>query len=218
MYFQDLEILNTAFTHKSYTNENLRYVQHNERLEFLGDSVLSLITVEILYAQFPHYDEGKLSRIKSMLVSEKTLSEIARQLHLSQYLLVGKGEKSSGGLSRDSNLANLLEAFLGAIYLDQGFSVAKNWLSPFLQKYIVSLEEKKQFKDSKSALQEWSQKKFKIVPKYTILEETGPDHQKKFLIEVSVLKYKAIGEGVTKRKAEADAAQKLLFMLKANKK
>jgi ribonuclease-3 len=111
-----------------------------------------------------------------------------------------------------------LEAFLGAIYLDQGFSVAKNWLSPFLQKYIVSLEEKKQFKDSKSALQEWSQKKFKIVPKYTILEETGPDHQKKFLIEVSVLKYKAIGEGVTKRKAEADAAQKLLFMLKANKK
>ncbi|MCB1177618.1 MAG: ribonuclease III, partial [Leptospiraceae bacterium] len=216
--FFDVQILNTAFTHKSFINENQDYNYFNERLELLGDSILSLITVEYLYNLYPYYDEGKLSKMKSILVSEKILSEIARTQNFSKYLLLGKGEKSTGGSNRDSNLANLVEAFLGAIYLDQGLEAARNWFSKFLVKYAEDLKDKKVNGDSKTNLQEFVQKKFKIIPIYKLLKETGPDHQKKFLVEVSAREFSAVGEGNSKRKAEADAAIKLLQILKSNKR
>lgn len=218
IWFENLSYLHIAFTHKSYSNENPLAKNYNERLEFLGDSVLSLITVEYLYLQNPSWDEGRLSAMKAVLVSEKTLATIARKLRLADYLLLGKGERNSGGLDRDSNLANLLEALLGAIFLDQGLMSAKNWFVPFLEKNIIQLNIKKQFRDYKSILQEYTQKKFKLIPNYRLLKESGPDHEKIFVVEVSILHYKASGEGKTKRQAEADAARKLYDQFNHNKK
>jgi ribonuclease III len=203
-------LLNTAFVHPSYSNEALHQSENNERLEFLGDSVLSLIVVETLYKRFPDFDEGKLSKRKAMLVSEYVLAQIAKEWNLGNLLWVGKGEKASGGQKRISNLANLVEAILGAMFLDSGLEAVKNWFLPIFEPYLERFNEIKASKDSKTALQEYTQKKFKQVPTYKLISEDGPEHEKEFVMEVSILNWKAIGRGSSKREAEREAAKLLI--------
>lgn len=212
--FDDLHLLNEAFTHKSYTNEFGKNLRDNERLEFLGDSVLGLVTNEFLYHKYPHYSEGKLSRIKAKLVSEEALSKVALELDLSFYLLLGKGEKETGGQNRKSNLANSFEAFLGALFLDQGFFNVKNFMERFLISMISHLSNFESVNDYKTILQEYSQKKFKKLPDYELISEQGPDHNKVFKIQVKIDSKVSIGEGSNKKRAEQDAARLLLNLLK----
>lgn len=210
----DISLLESAFIHKSFTNEEKNIETDNERLEYLGDSVLQLVTNEYLYAVFPNYNEGKLSKIKSKVVSEASLSKISREKELNRFLLLGKGEKDTGGLNRDSNLANLLEALLGAIYLDSGLDSAKNFILPSLKKMIHQENDKQSYRDYKTTLQEYCQKKYQELPIYTITSEVGPDHQKNFEIMVQIKNRSVSGIGSSKRKAEQDAARNLLKLLK----
>ncbi len=216
--YKDIELINLAFIHPSYSNEFLTTKVHNERLEFLGDSVLSLITVEFLYKTYPKMNEGNLSKRKSLLVSESVLASISKEIQLHKLLLIGKGEESTGGRERESTLANLLEAFLGALYLDQGLEFAKIWFLPYLEEKLKKFSEIQESKDVKTLLQEFSQKKYKIVPSYKLVQESGKEHEKIFRVEVSLLHWKAEGEGKSKKEAEKEAARILLQKLKITKK
>ncbi|MCB1143074.1 MAG: ribonuclease III [Leptospiraceae bacterium] len=207
--YNTISYYHIALTHKSIRNESPDFLEDNERLEFLGDSVLSLIMTEYLFLQFPYHSEGKLAKMKSYLVSEEVLYQIALPLHLSDYLILGKGESNSGGKDRKSNLANLLEAFLGAIYLDLGLDVARSWILPYLKEFIPRVESQNRANDAKTRLQEYVQKKWKIIPEYILLEENGPDHDKVFTIRVIVKKWEAIGQAKNKKAAEQTAARNL---------
>jgi ribonuclease-3 len=216
--YKDIELINLAFIHPSYSNEFLTTKVHNERLEFLGDAVLSLITVEFLYKTYPKMHEGNLSKRKSLLVSESILASICKEIKLNKLLLIGKGEEATGGRERESTLANLLEAFLGALYLDQGLDFAKIWFLPYLEKKLKKFSEIQESKDVKTLLQEFSQKKYKIVPSYKLVQESGKEHEKIFRVEVSLLNWKAEGKGKNKKEAEKEAARILLQKLKITKK
>ena len=207
--FSNLSYYHIAFIHKSLCNENPKYLENNERLEILGDSVLSLLAVEYLYQTYPNYPEGKISKIKSFVVSEPVLTEIAKELQISHLLLMGKGERETGGSNKSGNLSNAFEAFLGAFYLDCGFENLRIWFTPILRKYINETDRNQYNKDSKTRLQEYSQKIFKILPIYTLISEEGLDHDKIFTISVSIKNKKAIGVGNSKRNAEKQAAEKL---------
>ena len=197
--FNDPSLLKTALTHRSYLNENKNIKQSNERLEFLGDSVLSILTSEYLYKKFPDYPEGKLTNTRSVLVRGKTLALVARELNLGEFLLMSKGEKDSGGAQNDALLADATEAVIGAIFLDQGLDIVRE----FLQKYLYS----KSFEaiDYKSIVQETAQSKFKVSPKYKVLEAVGPDHDKKFVIGI-YFGAELMGRGDGKNKQEAEQA------------
>lgn len=211
--FQDFNLLNSAFTHKSFLNETSLPYEDNERLEFLGDSVLSLVVSSYLYKKFPTHSEGRLSKIKSRVVSGMVLAKIATSLDLSKYLLLGKGERSSGGESNRSNLENLFEALIGAIYLENGIVAVSDFLLPLIDKIVEN--EIDSYKDFQTALQEFSQKKFKILPDYEILSEEGPDHNKVFKVKVTIKNVGAkIGSGNSKQKARQDAACKMLKHMK----
>ena len=206
--FNDPSLLKTALTHRSYLNENKNIKQSNERLEFLGDSVLSILTSEYLYKKFPDYPEGKLTNTRSVLVRGKTLALVARELNLGEFLLMSKGEKDSGGAQNDALLADATEAVIGAIFLDQGLDIVRE----FLQKYLYS----KSFEaiDYKSIVQETAQSKFKVSPKYKVLEAVGPDHDKKFVIGIYFgAELMGKGEGKNKQEAEQVAAKVALEKL-----
>ena len=211
--FNDLFLLDEAFTHRSFRNEN-NIPYDNERLEFLGDSVLSLLVNHYLFEQFPQSPEGELAAIKSKVVSEPALARIADRLSLSRYLQFGKGELETGGRDKRSNKANLVEAVLGALYLDKGLAEAEKFLIKEVESLVKNLNSIESVKDYKTRLQEYCQQKMKTLPRYRLLEEKGPDHEKEFLIEVSV---DGLGvetaKGNTKRKAEQIAASKLLEKL-----
>ncbi|MCK6380685.1 MAG: ribonuclease III [Leptospiraceae bacterium] len=213
--FKDIFLLNRAFTHSSYSNETGKLWPDNERLEYLGDSVLGLITNEYLYKRFENYPEGKLAKIKGRVVSEGALTKISDKLSLSDYLLLGKGEKESGGGSRASNQANLVEALLGAIYLDQGLNTSKKFILNHIKDLVDNLEKIEAIKDYKTILQEYCQKKYRFVPSYELVSETGPDHDKEFRIHVSIKGVvSSEGIGKNKRKAEQNAAKNVLKQLK----
>ncbi len=209
--FKDVRLLNQAFTHRSFSNElDKSYKSDNERLEFLGDSVLGLLAAEYLYLSLPKGKEGKLAKLKSKIVSMPALAAIARKYQFQKFLLLGKGEKEKG--EQNTNLqADSFEAFLGALFLDQGLSACRNFLQTNFKKMDQLLDEIEETKDYKTILQEHCQKKWKKTPVYEVASEEGPDHEKFFRVVVSLdTKFTANGSGKNKRSAEQSAAKQAL--------
>jgi len=206
--FRKAEFLNQAFTHRSFANELGENTENNERLEFLGDSVLGLVVAELLYKMLPDQPEGELARVKSFVVSEASLSEISRGLRVDNFILVGKGEEYSGGRSKKTILADCLEAIIGAYYLDSGFPAAERFIRAMLVPEINKVLENRHAKDYKTLLQELVQKRMKTYPKYRVVQKTGPDHDKTFWIEVHVGDRSfGAGKGKNKKEAEQEAAR-----------
>ncbi len=209
IFFKDKSLLQKAFTHRSFINENRKgALEHNERLEFLGDAVLELITTHFLYNKYPDKTEGDLTSYRSALVNAVTLSEVASKLNMNEFLLLSRGEAKDVGRARQYILANTMEAFIGALFLDQGYAEAE----AFIKKYILSLIDgivaNKAWLDAKSFFQEKAQEEESITPSYTVLKETGPDHDKHFTVAVEIGRERvAIGEGKSKQEAEQSAAQ-----------
>jgi ribonuclease-3 len=210
--FKDGKLLQEAVTHKSYAIERGEKV-FNERLEFLGDSILSAVTAHWLFKRYPSDDEGRLSKLKSQLVSRPSLVEWARDIDLGRFLLLSPGEESTGGRDRESLLANVFEALIGAIFLDQGFPKAQRFIVRFLSKKKRIVET-----DHKSKLQELIQKRYKVPPTYLLTAESGPDHAKTFHIEVRVRqRLLGKGEGHSKKEAEQAAAFQALKKIRAHR-
>jgi ribonuclease-3 len=206
--FRELEFLNQAFTHRSFANELGETGENNERLEFLGDSVLGLVVSGYLYETLPAQPEGELARIKSFVVSEASLSEIARSLRVDNFILIGKGEEYSGGRSKKAILADCLEAIIGAYYLDSGFPAASLFVHRMLIPEINKVLENRHAKDYKTLLQEYVQKRMKTYPKYRVVQKTGPDHDRTFWIEVHIGERSfGAGRGKNKKEAEQEAAR-----------
>jgi ribonuclease-3 len=213
--FSDEQLLLQALTHSSFANEkHMKKGSDNERLEFLGDAVLEIISSEFLYENYPKLPEGELTKLRASIVCEPTLAECTKELRLGEYLRLGKGEAQTGGRERKSILSDALEAVIGAIYLDGGFANAKD----FILRYILTdIEHKQLFYDSKTILQEIVQGEHAQLS-YLLLEETGPDHNKCFTVEVRVGE-EALGQGSgsTKKAAEQEAAYRALLQIKAEK-
>jgi len=209
--FKNKRFLKQAFCHRSYLNENPKIsLDNNERLEFLGDAILELIVTEYLYKNYKE-QEGKLTNWRASLVNSNTLSKLAQELDFNDYILLSKGEAKDTGKARQSILANAYEAFLGALYLDQGFDVVKDFIEKYLIKKLPYIIENGLAQDAKSFFQEMSQKKVKITPEYKILEEHGPDHAKDFVVGVFWEdKLIANGSGSSKQEAEEQAAENAL--------
>lgn len=201
--FKDPSLLLTAFTHRSFLNEDKSCKESNERLEFLGDSVLSILVSTEIYQRFGDFPEGKLTALRSLLVKAKTLADIATTLNFGEYLRMSKGEEKSGGRHNPSLLADTFEAVLGAIYLDQGIEVARKFLKIYLFPLISSVNDDSSLRDYKSSLQEVSQEKYKISPSYKVLEEDGPDHDKTFTVG-AFLNEKLLSKGMGKSKQDAE--------------
>ena len=211
--FKNKKLLINALTHSSYANEARDGVSSNERLEFLGDSVLSIVVSEYIYKEFNNLPEGELTKLRASLVCEKSLCQFSRELELGKYLRLGKGEDKGGGRERDSILADAFEAVLAAMYLDGGFNVAKNHLMRFIKNELKHTDDEV-FKDYKTALQEIIQKNPEESVTYILTKETGPDHDKVFEVEVR-LNSNTIGKGIGKNKkqAEQSAAKEALRLM-----
>lgn len=204
--FKDKALLENAFVHRSFLNENKSHKEHNERLEFLGDAVLELVVTEYLYVSFPN-PEGDLTNWRSALVKTESISEAAKKLGFEEFLLMSRGERTSNGRSRQLILANCFEAVVGAIYLDQGFEVAKKFISENLLVNLPKIIEEKLYIDPKSHFQEVAQEREGITPRYELVTEEGPDHDKKFTIAVLIGKKEwGRGIGASKQLAQQDAA------------
>jgi ribonuclease III len=199
--FNSLPLLRQAFTHASYRNEHKRpSLEDNERLEFLGDAVLELVVSEFLYKTKPTMPEGELTRMRAAIVCEPTLVRFARDLQFDQFIRLGRGEERSGGRHRNALLADVFEAFIGALYLDQGLEVVRS----FLDKYVFpSAEAYANLKDYKTTLQEWVQQHDPRGLRYVISEERGPAHAKEFVVQV-YLGDVMMGEGIGRSKKEAE--------------
>ena len=214
--FQQQELLTQALTHSSYANENPGVAPaSNERLEFLGDSILGLIVAENLYRDFPGMSEGEMTRLRSILVKQETLARVAESIKLGNYLYLGKGEEASGGRDKPANLARALEALNAAVYLDHGSAVTEQLVLEILDAEFLKTLYQGIIIDYKSQLQELLQAKMQQTPVYNLIETQGPDHDKKFTVEVrlgnDVL---ANGIGRSKKKAETEAARIALENLK----
>lgn len=198
-----------ALTHRSYGSPN------NERLEFLGDAVLSLVISEALYLKFPRQDEGALSRLRANLVNGETLARRARELALGEELLLGPGEMKSGGFRRDSILAGAVEALIGAVYLEAGFGAARELVLAVFAREIAAVSPERAIKDPKTRLQEYLQGRHLPLPDYQVLSIEGHDHAQVFRVECRVagLSEALTGEGSSRRKAEQEAAEKALQLL-----
>ena len=210
--FKNKDLLLEAVVHRSYINEHKNFkLDHNERLEFLGDAVLEIIVTEYLFKKYPN-PEGELTNWRASLVNSTSLSEVAKTINLEKFLRLSKGEaQDKSQKARDSIVANAVEALIGAIYLDQGIRATKK----FIDKYIISkleyILENKLFQDPKSKFQEMAQDKTGITPHYKVLSETGPDHARHFKVGVFLNKdMVCIGEGSSKQEAQVKAAQKAL--------
>jgi ribonuclease III len=212
--FTNKSLLNRALTHRSYVNEAGQNVKDNERLEYLGDSVLAIVVNEYLFKRFEKYPEGDLAKIKSAVVSEATLAKVAEEINLGSFLLMGKGEEQNGGRTRPSILANTLEAVIGAIYLDAGLKESRRFVLSLLKIDIERINSLSTYRDPKTTLQEYVQKKYRERPVYEVVDESGPDHQKQFTIRLLVHGREVInGTGNSKQKAEMDAARKALEII-----
>ncbi len=213
--FKQEGLLTQALTHSSYANEkHMKKGADNERLEFLGDAVLEIISSEFLYHKYPQLPEGELTKLRASLVCEPTLAFCTGELHLGDYLQLGKGEDATGGRLRKSILSDALEAVIGAIYLDGGFASAKE----FITKYILNdIEHKQLFYDSKTILQEQIQGSGDGTLHYELVRQEGPDHNKRFIVEAYVDdKLIGTGEGSTKKGAEQQAAYRALLLLRGS--
>ena len=199
--FRDEGILKTALTHSSFANETS--VESNERLEFLGDAVLGFIVARVLYDLFPEAAEGKLSKMRSAIVSRMNFAHFAKELKIDKQILLGRGEEITGGRKRQSNLAGAFEAVIGAVYIDGGYRKVYTIVSRLLKDCLNGKEEI--FKDYKTRLQEIAQRQFKKVPKYKVVLEEGPPHDKCFHVEVK-LGRRTIGKGIGSNKKQAEQA------------
>jgi len=210
--FKNKKLLEQAFIHRSYINENGgSKLSHNERLEFLGDAVLELIVTDFLYNKFPNRNEGELTAYRSALVNAVIIGEVAQALKMNDYLLLSKGEAKDVGKARNYILANTYEAYVGAVYLDQGYEVARAFITDNLLSKLDIIIDKKLWRDSKSLVQEKSQEYLNVTPSYNVINETGPDHDKNFTIGIFFGKDKiAEGKGHSKQEAEQSAAQAAL--------
>lgn len=211
--FADPGLLEQALTHRSAG------VPHNERLEFLGDSIVSLVVAEVLFQRWPKADEGALTRARSELVREASLAAIARHLELGARLTMGPGEMKSGGHRRDSILADALEAVVAAIYLDSGFETCRTVVLPWFEAFLAALPVGKPGKDPKTRLQEWLQGRQRALPVYELVSESGDDHAKSFNVSCTISdpSLSAAGEGTSRRNAEQAAATALLEKLDIGK-
>lgn len=213
--FRDTRLLQMAFVHRSYLNESRQTPSSNERLEFLGDAILSFLTSHYLYQTYPDYPEGTLTNIRSSLVKTKSLSEVAQKIGLGELLLLSRGEEDSGGRRNPSLLADTFEALLGAIFLDQGISVCRKFLETYLFSKASEIVEKKAYFDYKSLLQEIIQENSRVSPVYNVVKSAGPDHAKIFWVEALVGdKALGSGNGRSKQEAEQEAAKNALEKLK----
>jgi ribonuclease-3 len=210
--FIDASLLRQAFTHRSYLNEHRgEKGGHNERLEFLGDAVLELIATRFLYDKFPNENEGELTAYRAALVNAVTCGEVALAIGMNDYLLLSRGESKDGGRARSILLANAFEALVGAIYLDQGYDTVQAFVATHLLPKINEILQKKLWQDSKSLLQEKVQEHEGVTPTYKVLSESGPDHDKEFVVGVYAREgLIAQGSGKSKQEAEQTAAQKAL--------
>ena len=214
--FRDFSLLERAMMHSSFTNEkNLPKYKCNERLEFLGDAVLELVSSEFLFRESPKMPEGELTKTRASMVCEPSLALCARDIGLGGYLLLGKGEEATGGRLRDSVTSDAMEALIGAVYLDGGFTSAKEFIHKFV---LTDLEDKKLFYDSKTILQEMVQAKKAGIITYRLVKEEGPDHNKSFYVEV-LIGDRVSGKGVgrTKKAAEQQAAYEAILGLRKQK-
>ena len=203
--YKNTELLNLAFTHRSFANESHEDIDNNERLEFLGDSVLGLVVSDWLFTHLPNLDEGDFSRIKSFVVSEDSLASIARNLRVDNFILVGKGEEYSGGRSKKGLLADCMEAIFGSYFIDAGFKNATEFIQRLLVPEIKNVLANKHRKDYKTMLQEWAQKTYKCYPRYEMVKRTGPEHENTFWMQVSIQK-KIYGPAPGGNKKEAEQA------------
>ncbi len=206
--FKNRDLLVQAFTHRSYLNENPGFrLGHNERFEFLGDAVLELVVTEELYHGFPN-PEGDLTNLRASLVNARTLAEVALGLNFDTYLLLSRGEaKDANSKARHSILANSVESLIGALYLDQGFSVAKRFIDTYILAKLPDILAGQKYRDPKSTFQEYAQRFTNITPSYKVLAEWGPDHDKHFRVGVYLgADAIAVGEGQSKQEAQVAAA------------
>jgi ribonuclease-3 len=215
LHFRHQDLLREALTHRSYLNENPGWkFPNNERLEFLGDAVLELVVTEYLFQQYPETEEGKLTLFRAALVNTKMLSEVAESVGLAKHLLVSRGESQVIGRASEAIFADAFEALIGALYLDQGYAIARKFIARLLFPRLAEIVEKGSYKDAKSLLQEIVQADYRITPTYRVLEEAGPDHQKIFRVGVYFEdELKAEGRGSSKQEAEIAAARQLLSEL-----
>jgi ribonuclease III len=206
--FSDFNLLDRALTHRSFQNESLNSeLGDNETLEFLGDAVVGLIVAEMLFSIYPDYQEGEMAALKAQAVSEQSLFPMAQELNLGRYLNMGKGEENSGGRERTSILANTMESFLGAIYLDAGLDAVRRFARPLFENRFEDLLSRSAVKDPKTRLQELIQGKYKSVPLYEVVKENGPDHDKVFISQVSINgQVYGTAEGKSKKESEIAAA------------
>ena len=211
--FKNTDLITTALTHSSFANEAKGGVKYNERLEFLGDSVLSIVVSDYIYLHCPELPEGKLTKLRASLVCEKSLYLYAKQINMGKYIRLSKGEKRSGGDDRPSILSDAFEALIAAIYLDGGIEPARSFILRFVIPDIKSSKPKK-FKDYKTSLQEIIQKNPEEKLSYVLVKETGPDHDKHFVVEVH-LNSNVIGRGGgrSKKEAEQQAARQALELM-----
>jgi ribonuclease-3 len=208
--------LNLSFVHRSVSNET-SCRQNNERLEFLGDSILGAVCATLLYEKFPEKPEGELAKIKSVAVSEEVLSSVARILQIDTMLLLGKGEDLSGGREKKAILADTLEALIGALYLDSGYRAAFDFISRLFTPEIGRITEKDYLRDYKSLLQELRQRRYRAYPQYRLVKRSGPEHERMFWIEVSVNgTVYGPGSGRSKKSAEQEAARAAWQALEGN--
>ncbi len=213
--FNDQHLFEQAFTHRSYLNESKEKIDSNERLEFLGDSILSFVVSQYLFQTFPHCDEGMLTNMRSLLVNTKSLAETSRELDFGKYLKLSRGEEDSQGRQNQSILADCYEAFIGALFLDQGIEPAREFITTTLLPKAAVFADRDALKDPKSLLQEYVQAQKHTSPIYKVLEEEGPAHAKIFTIGVHVKEVlMGKGKGKSKQEAEEQAAKLALEKMK----
>lgn len=212
LHFKNKDLLKQAFIHRSYINENPGTgLSHNERLEFLGDAVLELVATEELFRRYPDKAEGELTAIRAAMVNTNSISEAATRLGANEYLLLSKGEAKDTGKAREYILANTFEALIGAVYLDRGYDEAEKFIERSLFSKIDEIVAKKLWRDAKSLVQEKSQEITGITPRYEVLEETGPDHDKSFIVGIFFgASLAGKGNGKSKQEAEQNAARAAL--------
>lgn len=214
--FKNKDFLVQAFVHRSFRNENPDFhLNHNERLEFLGDAVLELVITESLFQKYPKKTEGELTTWRAALVNAKMLSSLASDLGFDSFLLLSQGEKKEKGKARQYILANTFESFVGALYLDQGLEICQKFIKKYLLKKLAEIIEKGLYRDSKSLLQEEAQERLGVTPTYKVIKEWGPDHIKSFVIGVFFgSKLISQGEGSSKQEGEEEAAKNALEIKK----
>lgn len=213
--FKNKKLFEQAFIHRSFLNETKEKISSNERLEFLGDSIISFVISQYLYLKYPDFNEGILTNMRSLLVNTKSLAQVARELNFGEYLKLSRGEEESKGRQNQSLLANCFEAFVGALFIDSGIEVVENFLKQIFEQKIEILAKSNSFKDPKSLLQEYAQSKKKGSPIYKVLNEVGPAHSKTFIVGVLVKEIVAgKGEGRSKQEAEEQAAKNALEHLR----